>query len=219
MAKETPITRSFDEIKASAARYPSKAAWLRGDPSAYHAAKRQGLFGEVCGHMPRTPRKLTLEDLIASAAPHQTRNAWQKADQSAYLCALKRGLLDVVCAHMQQQPHPAGYWTLERCQASAAGYPRRTAWQRGDPQAYQAARRNGWLDLCCAQMPKYQRPPRKWTPEKIAASAKRFSSKNDWHREQHGAYHAAKRLGLFEEVTAHMTGERREDGLGVAEQD
>lgn len=137
MTKQRSSLLSLDEIKTSAARYASKAAWLRGDPAAYQAAKRRGLFDEVCGHMPPTPLKLSLEDLIAFAAPHQTRGDWQKADQSAYVCAYRRGVLDVVI----RLEHGFAYlvavvdwysrrvltwWLSNSLEAGAAG----TAWKR-----------------------------------------------------------------------------------------
>jgi len=197
---------SPEEIRASAAQYRSRVAWLRGDRDAYNAARRLGVFDDVCEYMPSSPRKRPLEALMASAAPYQSRSEWKQADPSAYGCAKQRGLLEVVCAHMTRKIFPPGYWTLERCQASAAGFSSRQAWLKGDALAYQAAYANGWKDACCARMPKHQRPASKWTPEQIAASAKQFSSKTTWYREQPGAYKAAKRLGLFDQVTAHMTG-------------
>ena len=197
------LPRSIEEIKASAARYQSRIAWRRGDPAAYHAAKRRGLFDDVCAHMPRSPRQLSLEALMASAAPYTSRSEWKQADPSAYTRASQRGLLDIVCAHMTSKVHPPGYWTLARCKESASAYTSRTAWSEGAAYAYHIACENGWVDQCCAHMPTGRRAI-KWTPEQIAASAKRHRFKSAWHREEHGAYEAAKRLGIFEQVTAHM---------------
>ncbi|MEA1052480.1 hypothetical protein U5801_22120 [Lamprobacter modestohalophilus] len=194
---------SLAEIRASAALYPTRQAWERGHPSAYNAAKQHQLFDVVCGHMPASPRKLPLEALMASAARYQSRGDWKNADPSAYLSAYRRGLLDVVCAHMTSKLRPSGYWTLERCKASAAAYTRRGDWQKAASNAYAHAQKNGWLDLCCAHMSKQQRD-RKWTHKAIEASAQRFNSKTSWHREEHGAYSAAKQLGIFEQVTTHM---------------
>jgi hypothetical protein len=196
---------SLEQIRASAAQYPSRAAWERGDASAYYAAKRRGLMDEVCQHMPRSPRKLTLETLKASAAPFKHRIDWIKADQSAYICARERGVLDQVCAHMVPKPSASSHWTLEDCKASAARFSSRRAWEKGEGAYFRHARANGWLDECCAHMRKgpYNL---KWTRETITTSAKRYSTKTAWHREASGAYVAAKRLGIFEEVTAHMQG-------------
>lgn len=193
----------IEEIRASAAAHPSLQAWQRGDPTAYNAAKRQGLFDEVCGHMPASPGKLSLEALKTSAAPYDSRGDWKLADPSACLSARQRGLLDVVCAHMTPKLRPSDDWTLERCKESAAPYTSRVARSKGAQSAYGHACRNGWLDQCCAHMPRH-RPKPKWTPENIAASAKYFRTKSAWHQLEHGAYWAAKRLGIFKQVTAHM---------------
>ncbi len=207
MASEPHQKLTPEAIAASAAQYKSRVAWQRGDPAAYNAARRLRLFEAVCQHMPPTPRKHTLESLRASAAPYESRSEWKEADQSAYICAYQRGLLDDVCAHMTRKLRPSDYWTLERCMESAAAYTSRLAWAKGDISAHKHASKNGWLEQCCAHMPKY-RPAGKWTRERIEESAKQFSSKKRWHQEEHGAYDAAKRLGIFEEVTAHMPNQR-----------
>lgn len=49
---------------------------------------------------------------------------------------------------------------------------------------------------------------RKWSREALAASARQHSRRVDWIRGNAAAYKAAKRLGIFDEVTAHM---RRQD--------
>lgn len=44
----------------------------------------------------------------------------------------------------------------------------------------------------------------KWNAETIQAVALTYSSKNAFYKGAGGAYQAAKRLGIFEQVTAHM---------------
>ena len=43
-------------------------------------------------------------------------------------------------------------WTTERCIEDAKSYKTRSSWAKGSASAYQAARRNGLLDKCCAHM-------------------------------------------------------------------
>ena len=43
-----------------------------------------------------------------------------------------------------------------------------------------------------------------WTPAAIYSDAKKYSKRVDWYRASPGAYQAAKRLSLFDQVTAHM---------------
>ena len=43
-------------------------------------------------------------------------------------------------------------WTLEACKRAAFACSTRGAWKKGNPSAYQAARRRGWLEECCAHM-------------------------------------------------------------------
>jgi hypothetical protein len=200
-----PHVRTLDEIKASAARYTNRKAWLEADASAYQIAMRRGVLDEVCEHMPRLRRRFTREGLMASAAQYASRADWRNADPKEYECALRRGLLDLLGEDTgQSSRRPKGYWTLERCKASAAEFQSRFRWERNTPSAYNAALKNGWLEECCAHMTDQRGRKRKWTPDTIAASAQRFRRKSDWLNAEESAYKAAKELGIFDEVTAHM---------------
>ncbi len=48
-------------------------------------------------------------------------------------------------------------WILETCKSDAKRYKSRSEWQKFSVSAYQAARRNGWLDECCEHMEKRSR--------------------------------------------------------------
>jgi hypothetical protein len=45
-------------------------------------------------------------------------------------------------------PRPYGYWTRERCIEDAKRFTSRNKWDRNSRGAFQAARRNGWMDDC-----------------------------------------------------------------------
>lgn len=204
MPKPTRLSHPLEDIKASAARFATRGAWRKADLGAYQAAVRRGILDQVCAHMPKPHRKLSLEVLRALAAQYTSRIDWFKADQSAYVSARNRGLLDVVCVHMKSVRRANGYWTLERCKASAATFRFRQDWEHGEGAAYAAAQRNGWIAKCCSHMPSRREPVRKWTCEALAASARPYSKRIEWLRANAAAYKAAKRLGVFDEVTAHM---------------
>lgn len=47
----------------------------------------------------------------------------------------------------KKQEHPAGYWdNKERCAQAAAPFKRRSEFEKAEPSAYKAAKRNGWYD-------------------------------------------------------------------------
>ena len=49
----------------------------------------------------------------------------------------------------------------------------------------------------------------KWTIEKIKLDALKYKTKKQWHSNSSGAYEAAKKKGVFEEVTKHMRDQRK----------
>lgn len=69
--------------------------------------------------------------------------------------------------------------------------------------AYHAARKNGWVEDCCAHMLP-SRTGKKWTFETCAENAKRYKTRSDWQRGCSGAYNAANRNGWLEDCCAHM---------------
>jgi hypothetical protein len=78
----------------------------------------------------------------------------------------------------------------------------------GNRPAYWAAVRLGILDDVCAHM---KRPPSEkliWTPEAIAAEARRYESRKAFFDGSKGAYCAASDRGLLDQVCAHMADAR-----------
>ena len=66
--------------------------------------------------------------------------------------------MDYVQPGMPNKPKkkrkPIGYWTKERCKEETLKYNTRSEFQKGSESAYQAARKNGWLDDICKHMPR-----------------------------------------------------------------
>ena len=92
-------------------------------------------------------------------------------------------------------------WTLEKCKASASEYLSRSAWQLGDNKAYKAARRNGWLDICCEHMATVLE---QWSLEKCKASSVEYQSRTAWQNGDSKAYHGARRNGWLDICCTHM---------------
>jgi len=95
-------------------------------------------------------------------------------------------------------------WDKEAITAEAKKYKQRYAFQKGCSGGYHRALREGYLDEVCEHMISPQHESGYWTRERIAADAKKYSTKSDWFAVSATAYKAAKRKGIFEIVTAHM---------------
>jgi len=49
----------------------------------------------------------------------------------------------------------------------------------------------------------------KWTKEKCVSVAEGYTNRSVFHKEAQSAYQAARRLGVLDEICAHMTVEKR----------
>jgi hypothetical protein len=147
----------------SAQQFNSRTDWAGGEGSAYTSALKHGWLDECCAHMINTRNPVSRghwnikENCIESAKLFNYRSAWQKGAQSAYNSAYRNGWLDECCGHMNvnNTRRCSGYWMVkENCIESAKLFNYRTAWQKGAQSAYNSAIQNGWMDECCAHMPK-----------------------------------------------------------------
>jgi hypothetical protein len=96
-------------------------------------------------------------------------------------------------------------WTYENTKNEALKYQSRGDFQKGTQSAYNAAKRNGWLDEVCSHMT----PKRKqWTFEEVHQIALQYSSTIEMQRGNAAAYSAAQWNGWWKKVSSHMTRHR-----------
>lgn len=84
---------------------------------------------------------------------------WQNDYKGSYLAAYRRGWLQECTSHMETKErdntNKSGRkvkWDLENCKKDAKLFNGRYEWQLSSSSAYYAARKNGWLDICCKHM-------------------------------------------------------------------
>ena len=155
------IQRGFwakkENVLADAQKYCYKAEWARASGGALSSAKRNGWLAEACSHMtsPKVPMGYwTLVRLKENSQQYQTPADWKKANASAYATASARGWLEDCCIHMTRERMPSGYWTKERVIESALGFSTVAAWSLVAGDAYDAAKRSGWIKGATAHMVK-----------------------------------------------------------------
>lgn len=147
--------------------------------------------------------KWTLTEIKKVAVKHKTRVAFQKANPSAYTAAWKKNWLDKVCAHMGPKRGEEPKYSEQECVAKAQKCKYRSEFQKKYPRHYECSYRNYGLDNACKHMSK-KKIKSKWTLSKIKQHAKKFSRRSDFKRYDGGAYSAAKRLGIIDQVCSHM---------------
>jgi hypothetical protein len=204
------------KIYAEAIKYTKVRDFYRGSPNAYEAAKRWGIFDEVCAHM--SPRKLpaghwTEDRIRAEALRYQTRSAFDRGSAGAAHAARHRlGIYEAVCAHMpesawQPPPQVPRIWTRERIFMVAQQFLYLGDFQRACSSAYNAARKQGLLIELRARLPTRRRPPGSWTPEMIRAEALRYNSRSAFLAHGGGCANAAKRLHVYEDICREVFGQ------------
>jgi hypothetical protein len=158
------IKWTLETCKASATRFIQRSEWQSNDPNAYMVAYRNGWLDLCCA--PMGPKKnhpeITFEECRKVAVMAEDERDWMDIDYRTYEKAARKGWVHAcLCGQVEPEPKKIPYkkrddygcghrrfykWTVENCQISASGYKYRYHWQLKEPGAYQAARRNGWLD-------------------------------------------------------------------------
>lgn len=95
-------------------------------------------------------------------------------------------------------------WTKKTCIADAAKYKTRGKWLTASQSAYQAARKNGWLDHCCKHMVKETLS--RFTQGDCIIQARRYTSLNEWRKAHRSTWNAAVRMGWLKDITELVWG-------------
>ena len=203
---------TLEKCKEDALPYKTPMEWKIGNVSAYSAASLNGWIDICCSHMTKAHNSWTLEKCKESSLLHNTKKDWLRADRNAYRAASKNGWLDLCTSHMITIRKQNNFWTLEKCKEDALQYKSKTDWQKNS-SAYNTARKNGWLDLCCSHMTKDY----KWSFENVKKSALKYQTPTDWQKNDKSAYAVAQRFGWLKELTSHMKRFRKPNGYWTLE--
>lgn len=134
-----------------ALKYNNRSDFSKNSAGAYTVAWREGWLDEICSHIQDKIVKRghwTKENCQIIALKYSNQTEFKKNDSACFSSAQKKGWIKEICAHMNVRPKlPNGYWnSKENCRNEAAKYGSRTEFAKGCSPAYDAARRNGWLD-------------------------------------------------------------------------
>ncbi|WP_210499529.1 hypothetical protein [Vibrio crassostreae] len=172
------IVWTLEKCKESAIRFKTKVEWGEGDSAAYAVARRKRWLTECCSHM--TPVKKGRKPLPKE--PKQEPKTTSKKPST-------------VSTPKQRKPRTPK-WTLEKCTESASNYTTKKDWSEGDNPAYVAARRNKWVEQCCAHMVSASLI---WTKGACIEDAKCYPSKLAWQKGNQSAYKSAMENGWLDE--------------------
>ncbi len=207
---------TVENLKNEALKYKTRAAFRKGNKSAYNAAMTLGIYVEITAHMPRYvdrkgenhPQfKWDIESIRKEALKYKTMAEFEKRSRGAYKAALKLNILDIVCGHIE---YLRKYWTFEELKQEALRYTSRTQFKKNNLSAYQSARNSKILDTICSHMPKRvdqsgeNSATFKWTHEMIKDQALKYKTRTSFARGNPAAYQAAQKRDILDIVCTHM---------------
>lgn len=176
-------------VREEAAKYGSKAEFVRGCNSAYNAARRLGIIDDLFEnqyHCYWTEARVREE-----AAKHSTKTEFVRWCNSAYNAARRLGLIDDLFENQRIQRCS---WDEEVVRAEAAKYGTKAEFKRGCQSAYGAARRLGIIDNLGFST------HRSWDEAAVRAEAAKYSTKKEFVRGCESAYRVAHRLGIIDDL-------------------
>ena len=98
-------------------------------------------------------------------------------------------------------------YSLEQLKCIAIEFETRAKFKRGNESAYNFACRNQLIDVICDHMKSKNQAQsealKKWTKEKVFASATKFQTVKEWSRLEGSAYNAARREGWLGDAKKH----------------
>lgn len=154
-SKEKPKNYwTSERCRAEALKYPTRSAFQKEAGGAYDAAKHNGWFDQICGHMEEIKKSngyWTFERCQAEALKYKTQSDFQLKASSVYQTIKRNKWSEQICGHMTTGRKPRK-WAFERCRAEALKYNTRSAFAKGSGGACNRARIRGWLDQICAHM-------------------------------------------------------------------
>ena len=147
------------------------------------------------------------EKILQDALKYDSRATWKKSSYG-YEVANKNGWLEIACKHMKggKGLYQKGYWTLNKCLIDAQKYKTKSDWRYSPvPNGFTVAKRNGWLEKCCAHMTLVKKPNGYWNVyENCIKDAALHANLGSWEKHSPAAVAVARKNKWLNSCLAHM---------------
>ena len=186
-----------DEIEKIAKKYDTKGEFAKNERNAYIHAYNKKFLDDVTQHM------VPVGNLVKRMV-----YAWEFPDKTVYV-GLTGNKKMRAWNHINNPKSPVySYRVLTGLNPKMVEVTSEYV-NAADAQAEEEKTRlkyieNGWKVLNTAKTGGLGGNIVKWTKEEIENEAKKYLTRNQFYKNSPGAYNAAKKLGLFDEVTSHM---------------
>lgn len=171
-------------------------------PSAINAAKAMRIYEELCLNLTRGVSKpYTEQEIRDFVNTLKYQQEFAERNRAMMNAAIRLGIYEELKNSLL--PNPPKGKSLEEYIKLASDYDTRGQFKKAHAGAYAIIiSKEGWAEKCFAHMKYACRPKR--TNQEILESASKHPSIIAWRQSDPGAYHAARKRGLFAEATKHM---------------
>jgi hypothetical protein len=155
-------------------------------------------------------KKYSEEYILEIAKKYSNKAIFKKEYPNLYRSAYRRGFLKRACSHMPNKSvlkgkdNPAFIYTDDFIIETAKKYNTRSEWRRASYGTYQAARKRSLTEQCVSHMVRPKNYNFTYTEENIRISAKKYNTRSEWAKKDHGSYCAALRYNIIDNVCSHM---------------
>lgn len=188
-----------EEIIKVAKACNTKLEFTKSYSGAYNAAKRLGIFEEICTNFQSNNTHWTNDSILSEALKYCSKEEFKLNSRGAYEAAVRRGL-NTFTRHMKSLRET---WTLDKAFNAAKQYNYKSEFLKNCSGAYSFLSKKDLLDLACQHM--WKPSDRiKWDVKTIKEEALKYNTRNAFKHSSTGAYQAMLRLGIQDSICEHM---------------
>lgn len=129
---------------------------------------------------------------------YSTRSEFNKNASKAYEVSRINNWLGSFTWLKNRNSNPSKYWTKERCETEAKKYTTKAKFSKESNGAYNASRKNGWIDDYNWFIKPTSKPKGYWSYEKCLEVAKTCSTRKEFATKFHNAYYKSIEKGWID---------------------
>ena len=190
----------FEEAK----KFNSRGEFQKKSVRAYNVALKNGWLNEYIWFLPSaSAKKWNYNTCYEEAKKYNSKTEFRKFSSGAYNVAYKNGWLDGY-SWFKKPTNWNKKWNRETCYEEAKKHKTKGTFIENASGAYNAARKNGWLDdYTWFENGKENgaEKRRKWNYEKCRNEAKKYTSRGEYAKNSKTAYQVARKNGWIGDYT------------------
>jgi len=197
-----------DRCKEVALKYKSRFKLQREEQGLYSAARRLGIWNEICEHMgpviKKRGKRLSFEECKNTALKYKLSKEFILKEYRTYQFIKRKGWDLELLSHLESEFKPSGYWVKEKCGEEALKYNTYKEFRKNNFTVYQIIKNKGWRDELCGHMTREVRPRGYWTYDRCKETALRYNDRDILGKKEGGCYVTILKNN-WDELLSHIT--------------